>query len=197
MASPLNNPTYLGRRVDPSSKNTTTNTSSRNIHSMGETVDSATVTDQELLQTSLSDLSKKLSSDIPSRLQLSIYLRWLELHRQNETRLTEHWVNTLLHWAQSLRSRGFREDELIREVNMWKDRHEKENGAFRSKTNRYPPGTREISNAYREKSKAQHWNPREQDTRRIETYDDRDPAAKFLGKPPPNYICNRCGQTGT
>jgi hypothetical protein len=93
---------------------------------------------------------------------MSVYLKWLEVHRQKPSKITEHWSNTLLHWAQSLRSRGFRQSELISEVNTWKE----ENGPLRSFERRYPPMPSDIRRAFGDENQPSTPN-------RFELYDER------------------------
>lgn len=49
-----------------------------------------------------------------------------------------------MHWTQSLKSRGFRQTELLEEVEAWKE----ENGPFRSLEKRYPPGAADIRKVF-------------------------------------------------
>lgn len=97
-----------------------------------------------LLDISLTQLSKALPQTTSPRATFSIYLRWLDVHRREPTKCTEHWQNTLLHWTQSLRSRGFREYEIVAAVEDWKDA----NGPFQSQWRRYPPRPKEIAQAF-------------------------------------------------
>jgi hypothetical protein len=188
------------------------------------------MTRDSLFEISLTKLSKSLPQTTPSRATLSIYLRWLEVHRREPTQRTEHWHNTLLHWTQSLRSRGFREYEIVAAVEDWKDA----NGPFRSQWRRYPPSPREIGRAFDEAMEKSRERERERSRDRSRGHDvasrlDRPLSdsykpknsshgpgdsphrsrhesnrfkktkrqqENFEGKPPPSYICNRCGKKG-
>jgi hypothetical protein len=178
----------------------------------------------DLITLSLRQFSSSLPETTSSRATLTIYLRWLEAHRQQPSKVTEHWQNTLLHWAQSLRSRGFLESEIIRAVEDWKEA----NGPFRSKDRRYPPTSRDIGMAFDEMEKKHRGDERVQKETLADRLDrplgdshrpkdtsirsgDSPPRSKhdfekakkkknkvrnFEGKPPGNYICNRCGHRG-
>lgn len=173
--------------------------------------DPDSMSDKALFDLSLTRLSKSLPQATSTRSTLSIYLRWLEVHRQEPTKRTEHWQNTLLHWAQSLRSRGFQEHAILHAVDNWKEA----NGPFRSKQRRYPPMNYDISKAFEEmrqietmdkmgdsyypkgsihrrgdspaRSNEDFTRPRK-NNRSVENYE---------GPPPPNYVCNRCKKKGT
>ncbi len=130
---------------------------------------------------------------------------------------TEHWQNTLLHWAHSLRARGFLQSEVISEVGKWKD----DNGpVFHSRSRRYPPALSEIAEAYNTRhcrgtltpdyttdvmdKMEDCWRPDDsRDGRRnnpnpfppIENRKKKLP--EDFNKPPPSsYICNRCSKKG-
>ncbi len=188
------------------------------------------ITDPDLISTKaliklpLRQLSTSLPQTTSSRATLSIYLRWLVAHCQQPSKLTDQWQNTLLHWTQSLSSRGFRESEIIRTVEDWKEA----NGPFRSINKRYLPTPKDIGLAFdemekkyrreervRKESLADRLNrplgdshrPRDRTIRSgdspPQTKHDSAKAKKkkhnpenFEGKPPGNYICNRCGHKG-
>jgi hypothetical protein len=193
--------------------------------------DPDSISSDDLFKISLQQLSKNLPQTTSSRATLFIYLRWLEVHRQNPSKRTDHWQNTLLHWAQSLRSRGFRESEIVATVEDWKDA----NGPFSSQWRRYPPSPKDIGKAFDEMEKKYRGDDRDRDERnqepsladrldrplgdsyrpkesgygsenspqrsRDEVKEAKMKAKKhkqenFEGKPPPNYICNRCGRKG-
>lgn len=120
---------------------------------------------------------------LSSRRVLAIYLRWLEIHRQESSKSTYHWPNTLLHWAQALKHRGFGEIELINEVDKWKEA----NGPFRSYTRRYPPMPREIAKAFEGTPNKQNKLSSEPWVKNLSNFDV---------PPPKNYICNRCNKGG-
>jgi hypothetical protein len=183
------------------------------------------MSNNDLFDLSLAQLAKSLPQDTSFHPTFFIYLRWLEVHRREPTKRTEHWQNTLLHWTQSLRSRGFRETDIVTAVEDWKEA----NGPFHSWWRRYPPTPKDIFKAFDEMRSSE---------KKIELDRDRDLAERLnrpLGgsyrpkesshestnsppskpqwskakkegkkhrpevyeqKPPPNYICNRCGEKG-
>jgi hypothetical protein len=179
------------------------------------------IRDQDLLNTSLSQLSKNLPQSVGKRQTMSLYLRWLEIHRQNPSKSTEHWVNTLLHWAQALRSRGFKESNLVSEVSKWKE----ENVPFAGSNKRQPPSKEDIAKAYVDGSDGRSYEERDRSDRSWESERERSDSWRpydstleerirdhskcvYKGKkkvhpdvydqpPPGNYICNRCGKRGT
>jgi hypothetical protein len=187
-------------------------------------VDPDLMSTRDLITLSLRQLSSSLPQTTSSRATFSIYLRWLEAHRQQPSKLTEHWQNTLLHWTQSLRSRGFLKHEIIRTVEDWMEA----NGPFPLKDRRYQLTPKDIGMAFDEMEKKYRgdervrkesladrldrplgYSHRPKDTS-IRSRDspprskhDSDKAKKkkhkaenFEGKPPGNYICNRCGHKG-
>jgi hypothetical protein len=80
-----------------------------------------TLSDEELTRTSLSVFSKGLGL-FTSRRVINAYLRWLEVQRNAPRRnINYHWLNTIAHWAQALRARGFSLEEINREVSIWKE----------------------------------------------------------------------------
>lgn len=110
------------------------------------------------------------------------------MHRQEPSKLSEHWSNTLMHWVQSLRSRGFRQNEIISEVNAWKE----ENGPFRSLEKRHPPTPKDIMKVFgdadelldplderrslaRERALDRTWNERREDSIRKDIRIAKDP----------------------
>jgi hypothetical protein len=188
--------------------------------------DPDSMSSDDLFKLSLQQLSKNLPQTTSSRATLSIYLRWLEIHRQKLSQRTDHWQNTLLHWTQSLRSRGFRESEIVATVEDWKDA----NGPFRSQCRRYPPSPKDIGKAFDEVEKkyrgdnkdreldlaerlnrplGDSYRPNESsygsgnspprsrnESKEAKVKSKKHKQENFEGKPPPNYICNRCGRKG-
>jgi hypothetical protein len=151
-------------------------------------MDPLDLSDDELLHMPLKTLSKSITHTTSSRLTIDIYLRWLEIHRQEPTKLSEHWSNTLLHWSQSLKSRGFQAHEIIADVEDWKDRMKKERGPFRSYERRYPPAPADIRRAFEDGEK-------EKENRKPVRASGHLPD-EFLQAPPKGYVCNRCGERG-
>ncbi|TVY42128.1 putative RING finger protein [Lachnellula occidentalis] len=189
----------------------------------GETIlDPSSLTDEELLKMPLKHIAKNISLTTSSRITMSAYLRWLEIHRCSSSKLSEHWSNTLMHWVQSLRSRGFLEHELISEVNAWKE----ENGPFRSVEKRHLPNAKNIMKVFGDgteppfplderrylgrEPRERPWDERREESSRTEDQyrlkkeaksagylsrwdDSRD---QYQAPPPKGYICNRCGGKG-
>jgi hypothetical protein len=81
-------------------------------------------------------------------------------------------------WAQSLRARGFEKDELIMEVKQRKE----EMGPFQSQNRRDPPMPYDIVKAWPE---SVYTRP-----------ESKSGKSNFSGKPPGDYICNRCNTRG-
>lgn len=115
----------------------------------GPITDPDSIANRELFRMSQRNLSKRLPTRTSARATFAIYLRWLEVHRQEPSSRTEHWSNTVMHWAQSLASRHFTQEEVIDEVNRWK----RDNGPFSSNPYRYPPNEGEIRKAFQENPK--------------------------------------------
>ncbi|TVY35153.1 putative RING finger protein [Lachnellula subtilissima] len=227
---PSPNPSTHGLPFAPLRKRGPFNTgasrmSSAGSSALGETIlDPSSLTDRELLKMPLKHLAKNISLTTSSRNTMAVYLKWLEIHRQEPSKLSEHWSNTLMHWVQSLRSRGFRENELISEVNAWKE----ENGPFRSVEKRYPPTSKDIMKVfgngneplvpvderrYLERERPRAWERpwderREESSRKEDRYRLskeakearwllRDVSRDLYQEPPPkSYTCNRCGEKG-
>ncbi|KAH7312959.1 hypothetical protein BKA65DRAFT_542512 [Rhexocercosporidium sp. MPI-PUGE-AT-0058] len=108
--------------------------------------DPDSISDKDLHRLSQRDLSKRLPLTTSTRATFSVYLRWLEVHRTGPSARTEHWSNTLMHWAQSLASRRFSAEEVVDEVERWK----RENGRLiiNAKPYRSPPTEGEIRKAF-------------------------------------------------
>lgn len=141
------------------------------------------------------------------RIVLDIYVRWLELHRLEESKRTSHWGNTILHWTQALRSRGFSESELLENMAQWKLKY----GPFRSKSRRFPPSSKEISKAFedvpRNVSEVNKLKPHSVDRaspqsaqqvthRNAYQVSPRKGFVSYDYPPHPSYVCNRCGEPG-
>lgn len=112
-----------------------------------------TVTDQDLFQLSQRVLSRRLPLVTSTRATFGIYLRWLEVHRQEPSPRTEQWSNTLRHWVFSLQDRGFSQDEVVRQVSKWKS----EKGPLPSKPFRNLPTTAEIRKACEDRPNHHSW----------------------------------------
>ena len=158
--------------------------------------------DSELLLSSLSTLSRTFGQALSNRRTLAVYLKWLEVHRRNPSDLTKAWDNTLLHWSQALKARGFEKEEVMNAVKEWKA----ENGPFESTLDawghrRCPPMSYDIAKAWADadthvpllSSGLKHtnsWRP----LHRSGGYHAKP--EDFQGTPAGDYVCNRCGTKG-
>ncbi|KAG9249240.1 hypothetical protein BJ878DRAFT_537463 [Calycina marina] len=165
------------------------------------------LTDLDLVELPLSLLSKNLHSTLSHHSTIFIYLRWLEVHRREDTRVTKHWGNTVLHWCQALRTRGVPEYELLDEVDIWK-----RGRTFSGLSDRSPPTSHEISKAYKDHSNIPATahnkegssppkvdsSPNRSDNsfRKFDSMLSKPKDEDFQGPPPPGYRCNRCGRVG-
>jgi hypothetical protein len=136
----------------------------------GETISSpAELTDRQLFTMALKSLSRGISLTTSLSTTADVYLRWLEVHRVRRSNVTEHWENTILHWVQSLRARGFKERDLINEVHIWKDR----SGPLVVVGGRRPPSTRDVKKAYDEPlNQVKQTKPTDDNNRRRESSRD-------------------------
>ncbi|KAL2060965.1 hypothetical protein VTL71DRAFT_9017 [Oculimacula yallundae] len=104
----------------------------------------STISKRDLFTLSQRELAKRLPLSTSSRATFSIYLRWLEVHRLQETKRTVHWGNTVMHWVQSLKKRGFKVEEVVSCVESWREG----NGPFEGP--RKPPSESQIRSAFGE-----------------------------------------------
>ncbi|EKD19665.1 uncharacterized protein L3040_001990 [Drepanopeziza brunnea f. sp. 'multigermtubi'] len=143
-------------------------------------IDPYAITDRELFYISQRSLSKSLSAQVSSRATFAIYLRWLEVHRQEPSRRSEHWSNTVMHWVQSLRSRGYQEEEIIGRVEEWK----REEGPWMSRSHRHPPTERDIRKAFDEDTRQQreggNLEERMDRERLVVTHGERKASARMM-----------------
>ncbi|TAQ91008.1 hypothetical protein B7494_g609 [Chlorociboria aeruginascens] len=163
--------------------------------------DPESLSDRELFRIPLSMLAKNIDRNLPSRTILAVYLQWLEVHRRHPSPLTLHWPNAIMHWAQSLQSKGFSRDWVESEVKRWKEAHE----PFGSPDSRNPPMPSDIANAFSNETLKQ---PNKQGNKEPKTAKYRSSASRssekcrrppeeeFSGLPPPSYVCNRCDKKG-
>jgi predicted SnoaL-like aldol condensation-catalyzing enzyme len=191
---------------------------------LGETFNSpAELSDHQLLNMPLRNLSKGISLTISLSTTARVYLRWIELHRVQKTKFTEHWDNTILHWIQSLRARGFKEQDIINEMRFWKQK----TGPLPSVEGRRLPELCDIEKAYKEisecsgetkskdKTNWKHEIPRvdlpisyddeprrpyyakeENSFEKYRSFPKKKLYENLQGPPPPSYVCNRCGKKG-
>jgi hypothetical protein len=164
-----------------------------------------TLSDDELTRTSLSAFSKGLGV-FTSRRVINAYLRWLEVQRNAPRRnINYHWLNTISHWTQSLRARGFSLEEINREVSIWKEA----NGPFvepnlSDSESRLPPTLANLAFGWDRTpitTKAASNNESIRGSildamaRRYDTQLDHK-LDSTLTKIPASYICNRCKGRG-
>jgi hypothetical protein len=164
------------------------------------------LSDEELTRTSLSSLSRGLGA-FTSRRIINAYLRWLEVQRKAPKRnINYHWFNTIAHWTQALRSRGFSLEEISREVSAWKE----VNGPFLDTASlfdsesRLPPTSVNLTLGWDRAPITTKAFPNNEEThdvaldkmsRRYETQLERKPDSA-LANVPASYICNRCKGRG-
>lgn len=164
-----------------------------------------TLSDDELTQTSLSVFSKGLGV-FTSRRVINAFLRWLEVQRNAPRRnINYHWLNTIGHWTQALRARGFSLEEIKREVSVWKEA----NGPFvepnpSDSESRLPPTLINLAFGWDRtpvttKGVTNNENARgstlDTMSRRYDTQLERK-LNNALTKVPASYICNRCKGRG-
>ena len=150
------------------------------------------MTDEELLQTSLDVLTKNIAPTLPDYSIVLIYSQWLEVHAQNPTPLTAHWVNTTQQWVQALRSHGCTSAEIIFGLNGWKEvaaRYPPKHARSRSL-----PTTQEVLIWYGNEI-TQGYPPAGKFEHGWQVEYGRAPE-NFMAPPPRGYVCNRCGVPG-
>jgi hypothetical protein len=108
--------------------------------------DPAELSDRQLFSIPLRNLSKRISLTTSLSTTAKVYIRWLEVHRTRGSSFIGQWENTIRQWAQSLRARGFKEQDFINEVRAWKNQV----GPLVPVKGRCPPGSRDIEKAYRD-----------------------------------------------
>lgn len=107
-------------------------------------IDPEALTDTQISKLSLSRLSKNLPASFSQVVAFDVYIRWLDLHRNAPSGNTNlHWPNTLLHWAQSLRARGFSKMVLVSMIRSWKSGNIPSQPSFRNL-----PTEEDIAKAY-------------------------------------------------
>ncbi|KAK6606211.1 hypothetical protein H4I96_04673 [Botrytis cinerea] len=82
------------------------------------------VTNDDLLNISLSNLAKNVNDELSASFIMKIYCRWLEVHRRSPLQLFKAWPNTIKQWVESLEHRGVDKEIVIAHVVDWK----KDNG---------------------------------------------------------------------
>jgi hypothetical protein len=177
--------------------------------------DPESLTDGDLVSTSLSNLSKNLNPTISAAAMFNVYLRWLEVHRNHPSQLTLYWPNTIVQWVASLKARSFTKEDIVSIVEKWRE----SNGPFTSSREwdepRYPPSDSDILKVFdgrhigrkdrtsgSRQGRQRENSPENTNTRyRERSYDNsRARESRKLGNEatnvPANYVCNRCGKSG-
>jgi hypothetical protein len=163
------------------------------------------LSNEELIKVPLSVFSKGLGV-FTSRRVINAYLRWLEVQR-NAPRgnINYHWLNTIVHWTQALRARGFSLEEINREVSVWKE----VNGPFvepysSDSESRLPPTLANLTSGWDRMpittkivsdNKSIRNSTLDTMSRRYDTQLERK-LDSALTKVPTTYICNRCKGRG-
>ncbi|KAF5874455.1 putative protein mpe1 protein [Botrytis fragariae] len=162
------------------------------------------VTDDDLLNISLSNLAKNVNDESPASLIMKIYCRWLEVHRRSPLQLFRAWPNTIKQWVESLKHRGVDKEAVIAHVVDWK----KANGPSTLNDpkewieEKHLPSVDEIERVFDEKHDLNKDKPSDKGYSDRGEYrsdkssskpDFRDSRSKYV---PPSYICNRCGKNG-
>ncbi|KAH8656025.1 hypothetical protein BGZ60DRAFT_546209 [Tricladium varicosporioides] len=101
------------------------------------------LSDNDLLWMPLRDLTRNLNTKVSGRAAFTVYLRWLEVHRVTPSKISAQWENTILHWVQSLRARGYLELDIINMV-----RHYQIDNNPQDIPNRRVPKREDIVKAY-------------------------------------------------
>ncbi|KAM3077079.1 hypothetical protein ACMFMG_003452 [Clarireedia jacksonii] len=176
--------------------------------------DPESLTDSDLVSTSLSNLAKNLSPVTSATATFNVYLRWLEVHRGHPSQLTLYWPNTIVQWVSSLKARRFTKEDIVSAVEKWRET----NGPFKSAKEwdepRYPPTNSEIGKAFdghhigrkdrtsgSRRSRQRESSPQSSSARYRDRSYDKSRAGEHqkLGTEvthvPANYICNRCGKS--
>ncbi|CAD6443618.1 10405ab4-90d1-442c-bdaa-8729e8758e8b [Sclerotinia trifoliorum] len=159
------------------------------------------ITDDDLLSISLSNLAKNLNDKLPASVIMNTYLRWLEAHRKSPSHLFKAWPNTTKHWVESLKTRGFDKRDVLSHVGDLRKVH----GPFSNQSKgwaaeKYPPSVEEIERVFDEKHNAK----KDKSLGKVDSgggvyrsdKSSSKPGGSFTDHVPPNYICNRCGKHG-
>lgn len=140
--------------------------------------------DHVLLNISLRGLSRTIAPSLPMHSTLPIYVRWLCLHRDNPSSVTEHWLNTVQQWVHSLRKRDCYASEMDHALESRRQEYLLNMKApWDSYAGRPLPSTADIFRWFQNPSVEGYRNSRDQ--------------ADFHKAPPGDYVCNRCDKKGT
>ncbi|RDL35680.1 uncharacterized protein BP5553_06292 [Venustampulla echinocandica] len=167
------------------------------------------LTDNDLSVLSLKQLSRSVNLTTSPDSTLSIYLRWLEIHRQLKPNPSRPWRSTLARWVSALSSRGFCQSELANKVNIWKEQH----GPFKDCARRPPPTPLDIEEAFTYLRRADWHREGKDATRHRSVQSSNQSSTKAAhkessfktwkatmegsrGPPPRDYVCKRCDKKG-
>ncbi|KAF7956725.1 hypothetical protein EAE96_004055 [Botrytis aclada] len=162
------------------------------------------VTDDDLLNISLSNLAKNMNDKSPASLIMRIYCRWLEVHRKSPLQSFNAWPNTNKQWVESLEHRGVDKEVVIAHVVDWKKANGPStlNGPKGSILEKHFPSVDEIERVFDEKYSLNKDRPSDKGNSDRGEYRSGEPSSKSdLGGArseyvAPSYICNRCGKNG-
>ncbi|KAF7900450.1 uncharacterized protein EAF01_007752 [Botrytis porri] len=162
------------------------------------------VTDDDLLNISLSNLAKNVNDESPASLIMRIYCRWLEVHRRSPLQLLKAWPNTIKQWVESLEHRGVDKEAVIAHVVDWKKANGPStlNGRKRWIEEKHLPSVDEIERVFDEKHGLTKDKPSDEgysdggEYRSDKLSSKSDPGGSHSEYVPPSYICNRCGKNG-
>lgn len=162
------------------------------------------VTNDDLLNISLSNLAKNVNDELSASFIMKIYCRWLEVHRRSPLQLFKAWPNTIKQWVESLEHRGVDKEIVIAHVVDWKKDSGPStiNGAKGWIEEKHLPSVDEIERVFDEKHSLNKDKPSDKGCfDRGEYRSDRPSSKSDLGGArseyvPSSYICNRCGKNG-
>ncbi|TGO26460.1 hypothetical protein BPAE_0059g00300 [Botrytis paeoniae] len=162
------------------------------------------VTDDDLLNISLSNLAKNVNDESPTFSIMRIYCRWLEVHRRSPLQLFKTWPNTIKQWVESLEHRGVDKEAVIAHVVDWKKANGPStlNGPKGWIEEKHLPSVDEIERVFDEEHGLNKDKPSDKGYSNRGEYRSDKPSSKsdFGGSRseyvPPSYVCNRCGKNG-
>lgn len=163
--------------------------SSKDTETEKLSLDPDNMTNEELLQISLTVLTKNVAPSLPDYSVVLLYAQWLNVHCQNPTSLTQYWTTTTMHWVHALRSRGCSPSDIIHGLDVWKHLMAEIGSAY--STSRSLPTDKEVTMLYDIQSVESL-----QSTGQAEYYGQRNGVTDYMAPPPGSYICNRCGIPG-
>ncbi|KAM0148824.1 hypothetical protein ACHAQE_004409 [Botrytis cinerea] len=159
------------------------------------------VTNDDLLNISLSNLAKNVNDELSASFIMKIYCRWLEVHRRSPLQLFKAWPNTIKQWVESLEHRGVDKEIVIAHVVDWKKDSGPStiNGAKGWIEEKHLPSVDEIERVFDEKHSLNKDKPSDKGcfdrghlVKQCPT--NMDPA--FDKKPPESYKCSICNKSG-